>query len=124
MSCQLAVMKTVRPLPADTSSSAVATTRRMPNRSISAAANGAVTPYSSRLTETAAEMVASGQRNSACSGCSSTDGVARNPAAPTMATKVTVATVQAGWINRVRLTRAVWRAGDRTDEWPTSHGAQ
>ena len=51
-------MKTVSPLPAATSNSAQATTRRMPNRSISAAANGAVRPKSSRLTETAAEIVA------------------------------------------------------------------
>ena len=44
MSCQLAVMKTVSPVPAATSSSAAITTRRMPNLSISAAANGAVRP--------------------------------------------------------------------------------
>ena len=56
-SCQLAVMNTVSPLPAATSTSAAATTRRMPNRSISAAANGEVRPNSTRLTETAAEMV-------------------------------------------------------------------
>ena len=43
-SCQLAVMKTVRPLPSAVSSSAQTTTRRMPNRSISAAAKGAVRP--------------------------------------------------------------------------------
>lgn len=43
-SCQLALMKTVSPLPAATSSSATETTRRMPNRSIRAAANGAVSP--------------------------------------------------------------------------------
>ena len=39
-----AVMKTVSPLPAATSTSAAPTTRRRPNRSISAAANGAVRP--------------------------------------------------------------------------------
>ena len=43
-SCQLVVMKTVRPLPSATTSRAHMTTRRMPNRSISAAANGAVSP--------------------------------------------------------------------------------
>ena len=37
-------MKTVSPLPSATTSSAHMTTRRMPNRSISAAANGAVSP--------------------------------------------------------------------------------
>ena len=43
-SCQLAVMNTVSPLPAATTSSAAVTTRRIPKRSISAAANGAVSP--------------------------------------------------------------------------------
>ena len=43
-SCQLAVMKTVSPLPAATIKSAAVTTARMPNRSISAAANGEVRP--------------------------------------------------------------------------------
>ena len=43
-SCQDAVMNTVSPLPAATTSSATVTTRRMPKRSISAAANGAVSP--------------------------------------------------------------------------------
>jgi hypothetical protein len=43
-SCQLAVMNTVRPLPAATTTSATVTTERMPKRSISAAANGAVRP--------------------------------------------------------------------------------
>jgi hypothetical protein len=44
ISCQLDVMNTVRPLPIATTVSAAATTRRIPNRSISAAANGAVSP--------------------------------------------------------------------------------
>ena len=44
ISCQLVVMKTVSPLPSATTSSAHMTTRRMPKRSISAAANGAVSP--------------------------------------------------------------------------------
>ncbi|PSK63743.1 hypothetical protein B0E53_04329 [Micromonospora sp. MH33] len=44
INCQLAVIPTVSALPSATSTSAPATTRRMPNRSISAAANGAVSP--------------------------------------------------------------------------------
>ena len=123
MSCQLAFMNTVSPLPAATSSSAPITTRRMPNLSISAAANGAVRPYSSRLTETAAEIVASGQPNSSCSGCNRTDGVARNPAAPTSATKATAATTQAGWSRRRDFTFEVSVTLDRADEWPESHDA-
>ena len=43
-SCQAEVMTRVRPEPAATSSSAAATTRRRPNLSIRAAANGAVSP--------------------------------------------------------------------------------
>ena len=43
-SCQGLVITSVRPEPSATSSSATATTRRTPNRSIRAAANGAVSP--------------------------------------------------------------------------------
>jgi hypothetical protein len=43
-SCHDAVMKTVRPLPAATISKAIATTRRTPKRSMSAAANGPTRP--------------------------------------------------------------------------------
>ena len=43
-SCQAEVISRVSPAPAETSTSAQATTRRMPKRSISAAANGAVRP--------------------------------------------------------------------------------
>ena len=44
MSCQGAVIQTVRPAPTAITVSATATTRRMPKRSISAAAKGAVSP--------------------------------------------------------------------------------
>jgi hypothetical protein len=81
-SCQLAVMKTVSPLPAATRTSAPTTTRRMPSRSMSAAANGDITPYSTRLIDTAAEIVPRDQPNSSCSGSIRTLGTARNPAAP------------------------------------------
>jgi hypothetical protein len=97
-SCQGAVMNTVSPLPTATSSSAAATTRRMPNRSISAAANGAVRPYSTRLTDTAVEMVPRDQPNSCRNGVISTPGVARKPAAPMVAMNATAATNQARWI--------------------------
>ncbi len=43
-SCQAAVIHTVRPEPTAITVSATATTRRMPKRSISAAAKGAVRP--------------------------------------------------------------------------------
>ncbi len=95
-------MKTVRPLPSATSVSAAATTRRMPKRSISAAANGAVSPYSTRFTETAAEMLARDQPKSSCSGSIRIDGAARKLAAPTRARKATTATNQAGWMRGTR----------------------
>jgi hypothetical protein len=44
ISSQLVLMNTVPPAPSATTNSAVAETRRMPNRSISAAANGANRP--------------------------------------------------------------------------------
>lgn len=88
-------MKTVNPLPHATSTSAPATTRRMPSRSISAAANGEITPYRTRLIDTAAEIVDLDQPNSSCSGSISTLGAARNPAAPTSATNPDAATSQA-----------------------------
>ncbi len=94
-SCQLDCMNTVSPDPAETSSSAHATTRRMPKRFISAAAKGAVRPKSSRLTETASEMVPRDQPYSVCSGSISAPGVERKPAAPMSATKATAATGQA-----------------------------
>src|SRR3954449_4849353 len=97
-SCQLACMNTVSPLPVAVTSRATTTTRRMPKRSMSAAANGAVSPYSAMFTATAAEMVDTDQPNSACSGSISTPGTARNAAAPTSARKVTAATHQAGWM--------------------------
>jgi hypothetical protein len=43
-SCQDEVITSVSPEPTETMASAIATTRRMPNRSIRAAANGAVSP--------------------------------------------------------------------------------
>jgi hypothetical protein len=95
-SCQLAVMKTVSPLPVATSSRAIDTTRLIPNRFIRAAANGAVRPNSSRLTDTANEMVPRDQPYSSCSGVINAPGVARKPAAPISATNETAATSQAG----------------------------
>ena len=56
-----------------------ATTRRMPKRSIRAAANGAVSPYRTRLIETAAEIVEPTSRTRPRSGSISTPGVARSP---------------------------------------------
>ena len=85
-----------------TSVSEAATTRRMPKRSISAAANGAVSPYSTRLRVTAPLVVARDQPKSSSSGSSSAPVDERNPAAATRAPMVIAATNQARWMRRVR----------------------
>ena len=117
-SCQASPMNTVRPLPAATRTNALATTRRTPKRSISAAANGENSPNSTRLTDTAAPMVPCDQPNSSCSGSISTPGTERNAAAPTRVTNVTAATTQA----QCGPVRAGGRAAAEsvvTDEWVT-----
>lgn len=96
-SCQASVIQTVASAPPDMTSRASATTRRMPKRSISAAANGAVSPYRARLTETAKPTVPRDQSNSSCSGSMSSPGRDANAAAPTIVTKATAATNQARW---------------------------
>ncbi len=103
-SCHGAVIHTVRPDPSAITVSATATTRRMPKRSISAAAKGAVSPYSARLMEAAAPIVPRDHPNSWCSGSISSPGSERNAAAPMIVTNVTAATNQARLI-RVRLRR-------------------
>src|SRR5207248_3131596 len=120
-SCQLAFMNTVSPLPAATSSNAEETTLRIPQRSISAAANGAVSPKRIRLTETASEMIPVDQPNSWWSGLIITPGVARKPAAPTVATNATPATIQAR-CKRLLVCVIVTGSSSGTDhgpdEWP------
>ncbi len=95
--CQDWFTSTVSALPAPISTSATDVTARMPNRSISAAANGAVRPKSTRLMLTAADSTVVDQPNSSCSGTIRTPGAARKPAAPTRARNATAATIQAGW---------------------------
>ena len=87
ISCQPSRTRTVSPLPAATSSRATLVTRRMPKRSIRAAANGAITPYRTRLTLTAPDIRVRDQPNSSSSGTISTPGAARKPAAPSSAMK-------------------------------------
>ena len=97
-SCQLARTKMLSPEPSAISTSALLVTRRRPNRSISAAAKGAVSPKSTRFTPTASDRVPRDQPNSSWRGTISTPGAARKPAAPSRATKATPATSQAGWM--------------------------
>jgi hypothetical protein len=75
--------------------SATVTTRRRPMRSTSAALKGPLSPKTTRLIETAAEIVARLQPNSSCSGTISTPGTARKAAEASSATKPAPATIQA-----------------------------
>jgi hypothetical protein len=73
---------------------------------MSAAANGEIRPKSTRLMDTAAEIVARDQPNSSWSGSIRTLGTARKPAAPMRVTNAAAATSHAQWIRgRTRRTR-------------------
>ncbi|GMA88456.1 hypothetical protein GCM10025868_37060 [Angustibacter aerolatus] len=88
-------MTVVRPDPIDTSTSAIGTTRRSPKRSMSAAANGAVRPKTTRLMVTAVDVGSRDQPNSPSTGSISTPVLDRKPAEAMRAPKVTAATHQA-----------------------------
>ena len=94
-SCQLAVIVTLSADPVAISSSAADSTGRTPNRSIKAAANGAVSPNNVMLTDIASPTTPCDQPNSWCSGFIMTPGTERKPAAPRIAMKLTAATTQA-----------------------------
>ncbi len=94
-SCHGAVITVVRPLATPTTTSELATVRRTPHRSITAAANGAVRPYRTRLRLTAPEVVARDQPNSDSTGSRSTPVEERKAAAATRAPRVTAAMSQA-----------------------------
>ena len=63
-SCQLAVIKVLTAEPVAISSSDTVSTGRTPKRSMSAAANGAVSPYNIMLTDIASPTVPCDQPNS------------------------------------------------------------
>ena len=93
-SCQEACIAVVRLMAVATISSAATMTRRIPKRSIRAAANGPHRPYRNRLIETANEIVTRFQPNSCSSGTISTPGVERMPADASNVRNVTAATIQ------------------------------
>src|SRR5215217_6319032 len=93
--CQLDVIVTLSAEPAAMSTRAADSTGRTPNRSINAAANGAVRPKSVMLTDIASPTTPCDHPNSWCSGFIITPGTERKPAAPRIATKLTAATTQA-----------------------------
>jgi hypothetical protein len=96
-SCHGAVIQMVNPEPRLTRTNATDRTRRMPKRSMRAAANGAVTPKSTRLTVTAPEVVVLDQPNVASNGSISAPVEDRKPAAAMSADTTAAATNQARW---------------------------
>ena len=94
--CHGSVINTVAAAPLPIIVSAAITTRRMPKRSIKAAANGAVSPYSKTFTDTAREICARLQPNAVSSGTISTEGAERNPAVATKVRNVIPAAIHAG----------------------------
>ena len=89
------------------STSATVTTRRRPKRSFSAAANGALIPNTTRLTDAAVAIAPWLQPNSSMSGSMRIPNVARMAAAASRATKAEAATIHARCIGR----EASWVAG-------------
>ena len=81
-SCHTAFMTVVAAAPTAMRDSAAAATRRTPNRSISAAENGAINPLIAMFTHTASPIDPCDQANSSCSGSTSRPGmVLKAPAA-------------------------------------------
>ena len=103
INCHEDFIKIVKPDPSPTEVSALMTTRRTPNFSISAAANGAVKPKSNTFIPTAKEMIERDHPNSSSKGTISTEGAERMPAAPINVKKVIPAAIQAG-CNRLLFT--------------------
>ena len=95
ISCHSACMRAEAAIEAASSSRAPSTTRRSPQRSITAAANGPIKPNRAMLTATAAEITARLHPNSLSSGTMNSPGVARTPAVMSSTTKVTAAITHA-----------------------------
>ena len=94
-SCHSVCIRVETATDAVSSASAASTTRRRPQRFITEAANGPISPNSAMLTAIATEMVARLQPNSLSSGTMNRPGVARTPAVMSSTTKVTAATIHA-----------------------------
>ncbi len=88
-------MSVVSATPTDTVPKASIMVSLAPRRSTRAAAKGPIRPNSTRLTETAMEIVARDQPNSCSSGTIRTPGVARMAAAVSRVRNETASTTQA-----------------------------
>ena len=95
--------------------SATVTTRRRPKRSLSAAAKGALSPKTTRLTDAAVAMAPWLQPNSSMSGSMRIPNVARMAAAASRATKADAATIHARCMAGEHRARAADRASGRND---------
>ena len=94
--CHGFVIKIVENAPIPTVVSAVITTRRIPKRSINAAAKGAVRPNNRTLIATASEISSRDQPKDSSSGTIKTEGADLKPAVANRVKKVTPAANQAG----------------------------
>ena len=90
-SCHAAFITVVSPVPSAIKSSAAIAMRLMPKRSMSAAANGAVSPYTTRFTDTATLVAMRAQPRSSSIGTIMTPNDDRNAAAAMRIRKVTSA---------------------------------
>ncbi len=92
--CQISVMNALAIRLPPVSTSPTSTSQRAPKRSINAPLTGLLRPKSSSPVETAAEMAARLQPDSACSGSSITPGADRTPADAISTSAVTPTTTQ------------------------------
>jgi hypothetical protein len=97
-------MKIVRNAPIETVVSADITTRRIPNFSIRAAANGETKPKRRTFIAIASEISDRDQPKASSSGTIKTDGAERKPAVAIKVTKVTATAIQPGCILRAIFT--------------------
>ena len=96
INCQGAEIKMVRKAPIEIVVSADITTLRIPNFSISAAANGDIKPKRRTLIATAKEISERDHPKATSSGTIRTDGAERKPAVAISVAKVTATAIQPG----------------------------
>ena len=87
----------VRNAPTEIVVNADITTRRIPNFSMSAAANGDIRPKRMRFIAMASEISEVDQPKASCRGIIRTVGAERKPAVAIKVTKVTATAIQPGW---------------------------
>lgn len=96
INCHGDLIKIVNSAPIETVVKADMTTRRIPNFSISAAANGEISPDRRTLIAMASDMSERDQPNAFSKGTIKTEGAERNPAVTIKVTNVTATATQPG----------------------------